>query len=135
MTRSLVDCERYGSMGKRTSERMRLPAEIMGILQSRRFELPKVGGLHVGLSNPSCQGLVRARSCQPELNQFTGMVWVRRWERYWCGYEPLKANLAETPNRRNLHVRKQLGTRTHSADSSVYGVAVESRMATMAVLL
>ena len=75
MERSLVDWERYGSMGKTNIVAYEVRAAIMGILQPRRFELPKVGGLHVVDSNPTRQGLVQTSSRQPDLDQFTGMVW------------------------------------------------------------
>ena len=64
------------------------------------------------------------------------MVWYvagYTLRRYWCGYVPSKANLADAPSRGDFHIMKQVGARIESTDFSDCLVVVESWMSAMDV--
>ena len=96
-----------------------LIAAIMGILQCKQLRLDGMGIRHFVDSNPARQGLVRANSRQPDLNNLIGMVWFvagKIMRQYWCQYVRSCSNLADAPSRGNFSTVKQIGARVLKAD-------------------
>ena len=96
-----------------------LIAAIMGILQGKDILATNMGVRHFVDSNPARQGIVRANSKQPDLNNLIGMVWYvagKMLRRYWCNYVRSSSNLADAPSRGNFSIMKQIGARVVAAD-------------------
>ena len=99
-----------------------LLAAIMGILQCKQLQLEGTGVRHFVDSNPARQGLVRANSKQPDLNNLIGMVWFvagKVLRRYWCQYVRSGSNLADAPSRGDFSTVTQIGARVVEADFSL----------------
>ena len=91
----------------------------MGILQGQEIQVSNMGVRHFVDSNPARQGLVRANSKQPDLNNLIGMVWYvagKMLRRYWCNYVRSCSNLADAPSRGDFSIMTQIGARVLAAD-------------------
>ena len=96
-----------------------LLAAIMGILQCKQLQLEGTRVRHFVDSNPARQGLVRANSKQPDLNNLIGMVWFvagKVLRRYWCQYVRSGSNLADAPSRGDFSTVKRIGARGVEAE-------------------
>ena len=96
-----------------------LLAAIMGILQCQDLQIDGMGVRHFVDSNPARQGLVRANSKQPDLNNLIGMVWFVAgiiMRRYWCNYVKSCSNLADAPSRGDFSTVTRIGARVMDAD-------------------
>ena len=105
-------------------------------MQFQKLQLEGVGVRHFVDSNPAKQGLIKANSKQPDLNQLVGIFWYvagKLLRRYWCQYVASDSNLADAPSRGNFSVMKQLGAQIIPADFSERSEAVEHWMSSMGV--
>ena len=96
-----------------------LIAAIMGILQGQEIQVSSMGVRHFVDSNPARQGIVRANSKQPDLNNLIGMIWYvagKMMRRYWCNYVKSCSNLADAPSRGDFSIMTQIGARVLAAD-------------------